>query len=171
MEDINKAPRKNPSRKQCEDLIKRILWTEVTEKGRNTQFRKATDFLPLFESLYPSSDGLTRQIQRALKELNLPKDSSGFLDIQSSTEEAQSEQKIAELLHATHLNEESLQSFQLPAQFLPIQSPEKDYLYSLLKKATTKTSPWLTIIDSSNGLIFLTEDPEKLKAYLRNIGR
>ena len=37
--------RKNPSRQTCETIIKRILMTEVLEKGTNRHFKQASDFL------------------------------------------------------------------------------------------------------------------------------
>ena len=51
--------RKNPSRETCESIIRRILMTELTQNGKNRHFRKATDFMSYFESLYPASDALT----------------------------------------------------------------------------------------------------------------
>ena len=66
--------RRNPSREACEGEIKRILMTEVLENGGNYHFRTAADFMDYFESLYPKSDALTKQVQRAVKALNMPKD-------------------------------------------------------------------------------------------------
>lgn len=43
---------------------RRILMTEVLEKGKNEHFRTAADFMKYFESLYPASDALTKQVQR-----------------------------------------------------------------------------------------------------------
>ncbi len=59
--------RKNPSRETCESIIRRILMTELTQNGKNRHFRKATDFMSYFESLYPASDALTKQVQRAVQ--------------------------------------------------------------------------------------------------------
>ena len=56
--------RKNPSRETCESIIRRILMTELTQNGKNRHFRKAADFMSYFESLYPASDALTKQVQR-----------------------------------------------------------------------------------------------------------
>ena len=64
--------RKNPSRETCEGIIKRILMTEVLEHGGNRHFHSASDFMGYFESLYPASDALTKQVQRAIKALNMP---------------------------------------------------------------------------------------------------
>ena len=70
--------RKNPSRETCESIIRRILMTELTQNGKNRHFRKATDFMSYFESLYPASDALTKQVQRAVQSLHMPKDADGF---------------------------------------------------------------------------------------------
>ena len=74
MEDTKTTQRRNPSRKECEDIIRRILMTEVLEKGTNEHFKTAADFMKYFESLYPASDSLTKQVQRAIKSLAMPKD-------------------------------------------------------------------------------------------------
>ena len=70
--------RKNPSREACEKVIKRILMTEVLEHGSNKHFRFASDFMNYFESLYPASDALTKQVQRAVKAMDMPKDENGY---------------------------------------------------------------------------------------------
>ena len=77
----------NPSRKECEDIIRHILQQEVEHRKRNCHFRHSVDFLPFFESLYPSSVRLAKQVQRAVHSLNLPKDSNGFYIINRSEEE------------------------------------------------------------------------------------
>lgn len=69
--------RKNPSRETCESIIRRILMTELTQNGKNRHFRKAADFMSYFESLYPASDALTKQVQRAVQSLHMPKDAEG----------------------------------------------------------------------------------------------
>ena len=60
MPEMERRLRKNPSRKECEDIIRRILMTEMLEKGKNEHFKTATDFMKYFESLDPASDSLTR---------------------------------------------------------------------------------------------------------------
>lgn len=44
MPEMERRLRKNPSRKECEDIIRRILMTEMLEKGKNEHFKTATDF-------------------------------------------------------------------------------------------------------------------------------
>ena len=45
MEDTKTTQRRNPSRKECEDIIRRILMTEVLEKGTNEHFKTAADVM------------------------------------------------------------------------------------------------------------------------------
>ena len=48
--------RKNPSRETCENIIRRILMTEILETGKNEHFRSAADFMSYFESLFLCTD-------------------------------------------------------------------------------------------------------------------
>ena len=41
--ETENTTRKNPSRETCQKIIKRILVTEVLEKGCNEHFRQASD--------------------------------------------------------------------------------------------------------------------------------
>ena len=84
--------RKNPSRETCESIIRRILMTELTQNGKNRHFRKAADFMSYFESLYPASDALTKQVQRAVQSLHMPKDADGFFIVDKTA--AQVEQDL-----------------------------------------------------------------------------
>ena len=90
---MNESPtlRKNPSRETCEGIIKRILITEVLEHGRNKHFKGASDFMNYFESLYPASDALTKQVQRAIKAMDMPKDEHGFLIVNKTTDQFEKE--------------------------------------------------------------------------------
>ena len=86
--------RKNPSREACEGIIKRILMTEILEKGKNEHFRTAADFMSYFESLYPASDALTKQVQRAVKAMDMPKDDTGYFIPNKTTEQLAEEKNL-----------------------------------------------------------------------------
>ena len=45
--ETENTTRKNPSRETCQKIIKRILVTEVLEKGCNEHFRQASDFMDI----------------------------------------------------------------------------------------------------------------------------
>ncbi len=84
--------RKNPSRETCESIIRRILMTELTQNRKNRHFRKAADFMSYFESLYPASDALTKQVQRAVQSLHMPKDANGFFIVDKTAAQVEQEQ-------------------------------------------------------------------------------
>ena len=56
MDEPKLSLRKNPSRETCEGIIKRILMTEILEKGKNEHFRTASDFMSYFESCFRRSN-------------------------------------------------------------------------------------------------------------------
>ena len=85
---------KNPSRKECEKIIRRILITEILENGKNKHFRMATDFTKYFESLYPASESLTKQIQRAVKSMDMPKDEDGFFIVDRTVKQVEKEKNL-----------------------------------------------------------------------------
>ena len=91
---------KNPSRETCEGIIKRILMTEVLQEGSNRHFRTAADFLNYFESLYPASDALTKQVQRAVKALDMPKDEQGYFIVNKTVDQFEQEKEISQLFSA-----------------------------------------------------------------------
>ena len=87
--------RRNPSRDTCEKTIKRILMTEVLENGRNKHFKTAADFMNYFESLYPASDALTKQVQRAIKALDMPRDEHGYFIVNKTVDQFNQENTIS----------------------------------------------------------------------------
>ena len=72
--------------------------TEMLEKGKNEHFKTATDFMKYFESLYPASDSLTKQVQRAIKSLDMPKDPNGYFIINKTAEQLDRDQELSFML-------------------------------------------------------------------------
>ena len=102
MSDIEtNSSRSNPSRAKCEEIIRRILMTEVLEKGTNEHFKTAADFLKYFQSLYPASDSLTKQVQRAVKALNMPKDERGYYIINKTAAQLDQDKELSFILKKT----------------------------------------------------------------------
>ena len=101
--------RKNPSRETCEGIIKRILMTEVLENGCNKHFRFASDFMNYFESLYPASDALTKQVQRAIKALDMPKDENGYYIVNKTSAQLENEkQNLISYYKALYMEQQGL---------------------------------------------------------------
>ncbi len=165
----NQGIRQNPSRKECEDIIRRILMTEVLEKGTNEHFKNATDFLAYFQSLYPASDSLTKQVQRAVKALNMPKDDRGYYIINKTAEQLQQDKELSFMLKKTHANCVSLDEYE--TLFLEVAPTYKDYLLQLLKESVTFSDKYITILDTSNGLLFYTKNKTQLKVLLDSLIR
>ena len=163
----NSSLRKNPSRTTCEDIIRRILMTEVLEKGTNTHFKNASDFMSYFQSLYPASDALTKQVQRAVKALNMPKDEKGYFIINKTEAQLSQDKEISFLLKKTSavLSNE----FSYETLFLRVDPLYKDYLFQLLSESDTFSEKVVTMINSSNGIIFLTNNKQQLEVLLNSL--
>lgn len=159
--------RRNPSRKECEEIIRRILMTEVLEKGTNEHFKNATDFLGYFQSLYPAGDSLTKQVQRAVKALNLPKDDRGYYIINKTEEQLEQDKELSSLLKKTEAHISSLEDCE--TLFLQLNPTYKKYLLQLLHESVTFSDKYVTIVDSSNGLLFYTKNKSQLKVLLESL--
>ncbi|MBD8915478.1 MAG: hypothetical protein EGR77_05735 [Pseudobutyrivibrio sp.] len=159
--------RKNPSRKECEDIIRRILMTEMLEKGKNEHFKTAADFMKYFESLYPASDSLTKQVQRAIKSLGMPKDANGYFIINKTAEQLDQDHELTFMLQKSHAHITSLDNCE--TLFLATDSNYKSYLLQLLQESKTCQGKYLTILDSTNGLLFYTKNATQLRILLESL--
>ncbi len=148
--------KKNPSREACESIIRRILTAEFGERGKNKHFRQAADFMPYFESLYPASDSLTKQVQRAVKTLNLPKDEDGYFIINKSPLQVKQDQELKRIFQMSDAASFDLSDCE--TVFLKIQSSYKDYLINLIAESETFQEMYVTMLQTHNGILLYTQD-------------
>jgi hypothetical protein len=152
---------KNPSRKSCEQTIKRILTREFEEYGENHHFKQASDFMIYFESLHPSSPGLTKQVQRAVNALNLPRDEKGYFMINKTVEEYKAEQELSQLL-----SDSCLVNLQLCTPILLKAEIWKRRHIMHVMNSTPQFQPLFeTMTETDNGILIYTKDPEKLLSF------
>lgn len=159
--------RKNPSRKECEKVIKKILMTEVLERGTNEHFKTAADFMSYFQSLYPASDSLNKQVQRAVKALEMPKDERGYFIINKTEAQLNQDKEIAFLLKKTDASLEPFEEYE--TMFLKADGKYKDYLYQLLSESETFADKIITMINSSNGIILFTNNKHQLEILINSL--
>lgn len=159
--------RKNPSRQTCESIIKRILMTEVLEHGRNKHFRFASDFMNYFESLYPASDALTKQVQRAVKALDMPKDEFGYFIVNKTSSQLEHEKEISHLIKSANVSVHPMENVE--TLFLTVNSHLKSYLIYLLETTETFQGKYITIVETSNGLLIYTENKKQLLILLNSL--
>ena len=158
---------KNPSREACEKIIKRILVTEVLEKGRNTQFRSAASFMTYFESLYPASPGLTKQVQRAVRSMDLPKDENGFYMINKTGSQVAEDKEMRSLCMRYEVSMEDLD--ECGTVFLKVLThAARAYLSDQLLSSKTFSDKIVTITETGNGLILYTDQKQRLMNNLKN---
>ena len=160
--------RKNPSRKECEEQIKRILMTEVLEKGTNHHFKTAADFMKFFESLYPAGPGLTKQVQRAVKNLDMPKNSEGYYIINKTKSQIDQEEALSSALAKTNA---TLIEFQQPLEvvFLKADKNYRSYLLELIENSETFRGKYVTAMNTTDGILFYTESKHQLTILLNSL--
>lgn len=159
--------RKTPSREQCQKMIKRILITEVLEKGKNTSFRQAADFMNYFQSLYPPSDALTKQVQRAIKAMGMPKDENGYFIVNKTSQQKKQEDELKHLFDTGNAGLFDLSQSQ--PLLLKIDSSMRSFVKDLLSSSITFENRIDTIVESSNGLIIYTKDVENTVLTLESL--
>ena len=167
MSEEKKKKKKNPSRKECEKVIKKILMTEVLERGTNEHFKSASDFMKYFQSLYPASDSLTKQVQRAVKNLQMPKDDRGYFIINKTEAQLNQDKEIAFLMQKCNSKLMPFEEYQ--TVFLKTEGTYKDYLYQLLSESETFADKVITIVNSSNGLILFTNNKQQLEIMINSL--
>lgn len=159
--------RKNPSRETCEGIIKRILMTEILEKGKNEHFKTAADFMNYFQSLYPASDALTKQVQRAVKSLNMPKDEFGYFIPNKTAEQLGHETELRELFKKSHASISSMED--LKPFFLKVDKELKSYLIHTLENSPLFEGKYTTIVETNNGIIFYTKNISQLEILINSL--
>ena len=158
----------NPSRAECIEAIRRILMTEVLEYGRNEHFKNATDFMTYFESLFPASPSLLKQVQRAVREMDMPKDARGYFIINKTREQLRQDEDLSAMLVKT-------KAFVSPIEnaewlFLKTEPHYRAYLLQLIRESETLKGKYLTILDTSEGILFLTQTKAALADILDRLG-
>ena len=159
--------RKNPSREACEKVIKRILMTEVLEHGSNQHFRFASDFMNYFESLYPASDALTKQVQRAVKAMDMPKDANGYFIVNKTNAQLEQENEITNLLKTANVSVHPME--QVDTVFLSVVPHMRSYLVHLIETTESFKGKYITIVETSNGILFYTENKSQLLILLNSL--
>lgn len=156
--------KKNPSRETCESIIRRILNAEIGQRGRNEHFRQAADFMPYFESLYPASDSLAKQVQRAVKTLNLPKDEHGYFIINKSSRQLRQDQELKRMFQMSESVSYDLSDCE--TLFLKMQHSYTDYFMNLIAESETFEGAYITMMKTYDGILFYTREKIQLLKLL-----
>jgi hypothetical protein len=165
--DQSSALRKNPSRETCEKVIKRILTTEFLQQGDNRHFRSAADFMSYFESLYPASDALTKQVQRAVKSLNMPQDEHGYFIVNKTAAQLEQEKEISRLFSLAHVTVDDMENCE--TVFLTADQAMRTYLIHTLEQSVTFREKIVTILETSSGLLIYTRKKQQLLTLLNSL--
>lgn len=155
---------KNPSRKACEQIIERILTREFEEYGTNHHFKQASDFMVYFESLHPASPSLTKQVQRAVNAMDLPRDENGYFIINKTAEEYEAERELAHLLQNS-----SLTNLNTCTPVLLKTDPwQREHIIYLMESISELKKLYVTLTEAGNGILIYSQTPDELTSFFSN---
>lgn len=162
-----------PSRSECEEAIRRILITETLENGANRHFKNSTDFMPYFEALYPAGPGLRKQVQRALKSLDFPKDEKGYYMVHKTKAQAKDDEELTALLaeNGAALDPANIED---PLQILFLRLTDASaetiaYLTARLARSATLAGKFETMLPAAGGIVVLTREPADFRRFLAGL--
>lgn len=167
MTSNNTTLKKNPSREVCETTIKRILMTEILENGRNQHFRTAADFMNYFEALYPASSALTKQVQRAVKALNMPKDEFGYFIPNKTADQVSHEAELTRLFQKADASIIPIKD--LEPLFIHASKELRSYLIHTLETSPLFEGKFVTIVEANNGIILYTKNYTQLEILINSL--
>lgn len=152
--------KRTPSRAECEAIIKKILTTEAQARTVNSTFKRPSDFMGYFESLYPPSAALTKQVQRAIAALDMARDSKGYYIINKSKEQSNQDNDIRRLLTEAQYSVDPLETDS--TVFLKIEGSFVDFVLHKLSDSITMKPYITTMVPCYNGILIYTKDKEKV---------
>ena len=120
-----------------------------------------------FESLYPTSGALVKQVQRAIKSLDMPKDKDGFFIINKTKKQYEYECEISKILNQN--NSYPIGNSNIESIFLNLPNDCVQYVTGLFNKIDSLKESYITIIETNNGLLFLTENKDLLLDEIKKI--
>lgn len=169
MDNFNEMNSKyrNPTRQECEEQVRRTLMTENLRHGGNHHFKTAKDFMPIFEALYPASPSLVKQVQRAVKAMNMPKDADGYFLVDKTKVQMEQDTELSGLLKKSDASLSELEN--LDTILITLEDHYKDYIFQLISESSTLSGKYVTAIKTSNGILFLTQNKPLLKTFLEDL--
>ena len=123
--------------------------------------------MPIFEALYPASPSLVKQVQRAIKSMNMPKDEKGFFLVDKTKFQMEQDTELSNLLHKSEADLSEVGSFD--TVLLTLEDHYKDYIFQLISESSTLSGKFITAIKTSNGILFFTDNKELLKTLLKDL--
>ena len=120
-----------------------------------------------FESLYPASDALTNQVQRAVQSLHMTKDADGLFIVDKTAAQVEQEQCLGKLFADANVSLHPME--QVETVFLSVPSHMQELLLHTFEQSDLFAGQILTIVRACNGLLIYTEDKKQLLSLLNRL--
>ena len=159
--------KKTPSRAECEAIIRKILTTEAQARTVNSTFKRPSDFMGYFESLYPPSGALTKQVQRAIAAMDMARDGKGYYIINKTKEQSNQDNDIRNLLTEAGYSVDPLDEDR--CVFVKFEGSYVDFVLHKLEDSITLQPYITTMVPCYNGIMIYTKDKDKLIELLNSL--
>ena len=116
---------------------------------------------------YPASDALTKQVQRAVQSLHMPKDADGFFIVDKTAAQVEQEQCLGKLFADANVSLHPME--QVETVFLSVPSHMQELLLHTFEQSDLFAGQILTIVRACNGLLIYTEDKKQLLSLLNRL--
>jgi hypothetical protein len=120
-----------------------------------------------FESLYPASDALTKQVQRAVKALDMAKDENGFFIVDKTADQVEQDRELSRILSNCHAVVDAMENCE--TVLVSCDTPVREYLIHMLESAESFREKILTIVPASNGIVIYTRNKKELLTLLNSL--
>ena len=106
-------------------------------------------------------------MQRAIKSLDMPKDENGYFIVNKTASQLENEKQITSALKTANFSVHPME--QVDTVFLTVESHMRSYLTHLFETTETFQGKYITIVETSNGLLIYTENKSQLLTLLNSL--
>ena len=110
---------------------------------------------------------MTKQVQRAIRSMNMPKNEQGYFIPNKTAEQLAQEQELHRLLQKTNAAVFTMQDY--TPVFLQTAPEVVSYLMHQIEQSPAFVDKYLTMQPCSNGIMFYSNCPQKLKVLLNSL--
>ena len=97
----------------------------------------------------------------------MPKDPNGYFIINKTAEQLDQDQELSFMLQKSKAHVTSLEDYE--TLFLATDPNYKSYLLQLIRESKTCHGKYITILDTTDGLLFYTKNASQLRILLESL--
>ena len=147
----------------------RYLWKQKILPEKTLPGKPARRLSNVFwsQKYYPASDALTKQVQRAIKAMDMPRDERGYFIVNKTSEQFEQDKEISRLLQSGEASLKSLAESE--PVLIEVPTELADYLMYTLSSSISLKGHYDTMVKAYNGIIIYTRERSRILSYLQTL--